>query len=203
MGCAEVTLAPRVTGGIRNVGRLTHSIMRYLFYLVVASLLLGGAIAFANGKIPEFTDYPARIIRTVNPVKVKIHSTPDTWCFRTMLRNTARHGDRFAGHYALSYWGCGTECARVGIVDLLTGRAYVSPYYVSVVGGRRNAIKTKSNSRLVLVNDPEVVGKDWGEPSPIWAKPSYFLWTGQHLLPIDNGRVVREPERFFKRCGEV
>ena len=65
----------------------------------------------------KFADYPARIIQAKSSVKVKLNSTPDTSCFRTMLWRTARQGVRFAGHYAIDYWGCGTNCARIGIVD--------------------------------------------------------------------------------------
>jgi hypothetical protein len=180
--------------------------MRYhLRRLTIPFIVLGGALfTFAQQRTPKFTDYPARIIRTRTSVKVRIHSALDTSCFRTMLRTTARHGDRFAGHYALDYWGCGTECARVGIVDLLTGRAYVSPFYIATVGGSVRAIKTEPDSRLVLVNDPKVVGKDWGDPPPKELQPSYFLWTGRHLLPInEHGRPGREPERAFERCSEM
>jgi hypothetical protein len=130
-------------------------------------------------------------------VKVEIHSGPDTACFRTMLRNTVRDGQRFAGHYSWSYWGCGTECARIGIVDLITGRAYVSPFYVTGAG-----IRTRIYSRLILVNDPDVVGKDFGDPVPARYRPVYFLWTGRHLLQIyDDGRIGRERDREFDRCS--
>ena len=66
---------------------------------------------------PKFTHYPKRVVRTRRSVKVKIHSTPDTTCFRALLRKTAHDGQLFAGHYALGYWGCGT-CLRIGIFDL-------------------------------------------------------------------------------------
>ena len=117
--------------------------MRYLSCLAIACAFFGFTIASEQERIPRFTDYPARVIGGGNPFNVKTRSTPDTACFRKMLRKTARYGEHFAGHYALSYWGCGTECARIGIVDLLTGRAYVSPFAVTGVG-----IKTRSDSRL-------------------------------------------------------
>src|SRR5687768_17169289 len=117
--------------------------MKYPFHLVMACILLVGATASAQERIPSFTDYPARVVRTRRSVKVKIHSTPDTSCFRTMLRETAREGLLFAGRYALGYWGCGT-CLRIGIVDLTNGRAYVTPYETSSAQG---VIKVKRESR--------------------------------------------------------
>ena len=155
----------------------------------MACILFVGAIAFGQERVPKFTDYPARVIQTRRSVKVQIHSTADTACFRTMLRKTAREGQLFAGHYALSYWGCGT-CIRVGIVDLINGRAYVTPYEASSAQG---VVKVKPDSRLLVIDDAERTNGSW-----------YFLWTGGHLLPIYNGKVERhEPEREFKRCSEI
>jgi hypothetical protein len=152
---------------------------------------------------PKFNDYPVKASRAKSSVKVKIDSTADTSCFRTMLRQTARQGIRFAGHYAIDYWGCGTNCARIGIVDLINGRAYVTPFYVGIAGGgQHKSIKTEAASRLVLVNDPEVVRTEYGDPVPEEFVPSYFLWNGKHLLPIRKGKVeTTEPKRAFEPCS--
>src|SRR5262249_33208124 len=90
-------------------------------------------IPFTQGRVPRFTDYPSKVIQTSRSIPVDAGSTPYTHCFRTMLRGTARRGVKFAGRYALSYWGCGSECARIGIVNLRTGRSYVSPFWVTGV----------------------------------------------------------------------
>ena len=162
--------------------------MRNLFHLILACILLGGALVSAQERAPKFSDYPARVVRTRRSTRVKIHSTPDTACFRTMLRNTAREGRLFAGRYALGYWGCGT-CLRIGVVDLASGRAYLTPYEAASAQG---VIRTKPNSRLVVIDDAERGGS------------LYYLWTGRHLLPIYDGKVERrEPEREFKRCSEI
>ena len=178
--------------------------MRYRVPIAIALILFSGFVTLSQDGSPKFTDYPARVVRVRRSVRVQIYSTPDTSCFRTMLRRTAQRGSRFAGHYALDYWGCGTNCARIGIVDLLSGRSYVSPFYVGIAGGDGNPIKVKPESRLVLVNDPEMVRKEYGDPPPEELSPKYFLWTGQHLLSIKNGKVEpREPKREFSRCSEV
>ena len=115
-----------------------------------------------------------------------------------MLRKTALEGEGFAGHYAFSYWGCGTECARIGIVDLISGRAYVSRFAVTGVG-----IKTLANSRMMLLNDPQIVGKDWGDPPPLRYQPVYLVWTGRKLLPVEGKQKFgSEFERQFKQCNE-
>ena len=161
--------------------------MKRLANLAIICILLHDVDALAQERVPRFTDYPARIIPTRRSVKVRIHSTPYTPCFRSRLRDTVIGGQLFAGHYALGNWGCGT-CVQVGIVDLLTGRPYASPFMVSSPAG---VYKAKSNSRLLVVE-----GDDNGT--------LYFLWTGRHLLPIYNGRVQpREPEPTFKTCAEA
>jgi hypothetical protein len=161
--------------------------MKRLLSLVIICVVLHGVNALAQERAPKFTDYPARIIPTRRSVKVRIHSTPYTPCFRTRLREIAIGGQIFAGHYAFGNWGCGT-CVQVGIVDLLTGRAYASPFMVSSPAGLYNL---KANSRLLVVE-----GDEYGT--------LYFLWTGRHLLPISNGGVRRrEPEPTFRTCAEA
>jgi hypothetical protein len=157
-------------------------------HFAILCILIHGSNGLAQERVPKFTDYPSRMIHTRRSVKIRLHSTPDTPCFRTRLRDTLIGGQLFGGHYVLGYWGCGT-CIRVGIVDLLTGRAYVSPYMVSSAQG---VYRVKPNSRLLVVNDAERDGT------------FYFFWTGQHLLPINNGQVeCQEPERMFKTCSET
>ena len=169
----------------------------------IVMLLFVWAAAGAQERTPEFTDYRVQVSHTKSGVKVKTQSTPDASCFRTLLRQTATQGIKFAGHYAIDYWGCGTNCARIGIVNLITGRTYVSPFYVGIAGGgQHKSIKTKADSQLVLVNDPDVVREEYGDPVPAEFAPAYFRWTGRQLLPIRNGKVEsREPERAFERCS--
>ena len=166
-------------------------------------VLCAWSAGLAQQPAPKFSDYPVRVTRTKSPVKVKVYSTPDTSCFGAMLRQTARQGVRFAGHYAIDYWGCGTSCARIGIVDLNNGRAYVSPFYVGIAGGgQHKSIRTEAGSMLVLVNDPEVVRQEYGDPAPEEVAPAYFLWTGKQLLPVREGKVESvEPKRAFEPCS--
>jgi hypothetical protein len=177
--------------------RKINPTMRHLVHLSFALLILSGGVCAAQERIPKFSNYPARVVRVRRPAKVQLRSAPDTYCFRTMLRRTAREGQRFAGHYAWTRWGCGTSCARIGIVDLVSGRAYVSPFFVPGVG-----ITTRPDSRLMLVNDPEVIGKEYGDPLPKEYEPVYFLWTGRQLRPVlADGTIGREWERQFDPCS--
>jgi hypothetical protein len=47
--------------------------------------------------------------------------------FRTRLREDSRTGTNFAGHYTVVFWGCGTGCAQLAVVDARTGRVYWPP----------------------------------------------------------------------------
>lgn len=165
-------------------------ILATLLFIVV--LTLGSPMTtFAKKRLPRFSDYPSRVVKVNRHVRVKIRSTPHTLEFRTMLRQTAQNGLLFAGHYALGWWGCGTTCVRIGIVDLRTGRAYVSPFAVP-----STAFKWKANSRLLFVNDPKELAKEFkgNIDNSDYYKPEYYLWTGRKLLEIKNGKIGREPE---------
>ena len=159
-------------------------------WLAITFLLLNGTTALTQEQLPTFTDYPTRVIHANRSVRVQLHSTPDTVCFRTMLRKVAREGQLFAGHYAVGYWGCGT-CLRLGIVDLVNGRAYVTPFEASSAQG---IIRVKPNSRLLILDDAERADPSW-----------FYLGTGRHLLDVSGGpKVARsERERKFLRCSEM
>ena len=151
---------------------------------VVQTLVAGVFVApsaFAQERSPKFSDYPARVVRTSRSTKVRIHSTPYTVCYRTMLRTVAREDELFAGHYAIGYWGCGT-CVRVGIVDLLTGRAYVTPFEASD-SISNDGFKVKANSRLLIIDG--------------LSGTSYYVWNGRDLLELEDGKLSRRTPDFL------
>jgi thiol-disulfide isomerase/thioredoxin len=157
--------------------------------IVLAAMMIvfSPAGAFAQERAPKFSDYTARVVPTRRSTKVRIHSTPYTACYRTMLRNVAREGELFAGHYAIDYWGCGT-CVRVGIVDLLTGRAYVTPFEASDSlsdGG----FKVKADSRLLVIDG--------------YSRSSHYVWNGRDLLELDEGRKLSRRDPDFLKCSEM
>ena len=57
--------------------------------IILSLICLFALAASAQSPSPKFNDYPARVNRSQSSVKVKLNSTPDTSCFRTMLRQTA------------------------------------------------------------------------------------------------------------------
>ena len=83
---------------------------------------------------PRFEDYPVKEIYRgrVAPVILDTHRAR---MFRTRLREDSRTGTNFAGHYTVVFWGCGTGCAQLAVVDARTGRVYWPPLdYVDIPG---------------------------------------------------------------------
>ena len=48
--------------------------------------------------------------------------------YRTLVRNAAKAGPNFAGHYSVAEWGCGTGCHGFVVVDVVTGIVYDPPF---------------------------------------------------------------------------
>lgn len=72
-----------------------------------------------------FDKYPVNTIFKGTPSK-NIDITTHPWAhqFRTMLREGAKKGVNFAGHYTIATWGCGTGCFEFGIIDVHTGKVF-------------------------------------------------------------------------------
>ncbi|HEY9403645.1 MAG TPA: hypothetical protein VIQ24_13355 [Pyrinomonadaceae bacterium] len=75
---------------------------------------------------PRFDDYPVREVYRGRIAPV-ILDTKRARRFRSRLREDSRQGVNFAGHYTVVFWGCGTGCAQLAVVDAKTGRVYWPP----------------------------------------------------------------------------
>lgn len=73
---------------------------------------------------PQFDDYPVTEEFHGRAASVDLSSHPNARTFRTRLREGAKKGANFAGHYALVWWGCGNECQQALAIDLRTGNVY-------------------------------------------------------------------------------
>src|SRR5207245_740192 len=47
--------------------------------------------------------------------------------FRTNLSNAAKEPSNFAGHYRVTFWGCGSVCSAAALIDLQTGDVFPPP----------------------------------------------------------------------------
>ena len=41
-----------------------------------------------------------------------------------MLREAAKEGANFAGHYTVAYWGCGSNCMQLALINARNGNVY-------------------------------------------------------------------------------
>lgn len=97
--------------------------MRIRIVLLTALLLSFGSVGLAQSGVPTFGQYPARAEKIKN-VRVNLKSHKSANMFRTNLRNAAKEGVNFAGHYILTTWGCGTNCSQSAIIDARNGRVF-------------------------------------------------------------------------------
>ena len=146
-----------------------------LLFILIA--LAGNALA-QHKSPPRFQDFPVAERFNGKSARVNLRSHPHARMFRTMLRDTAKLGANFAGHYAVNYWGCGTECIRIGVVDLKTGRAYVSPFFANV------GVVTHINSRLLIVASPEKIKEVYGADAFGYVHPRYYIWKNNRLVLV-------------------
>lgn len=81
------------------------------------------AIGFAQSPAPAFTQYAVKVEKT-RRVRVNLTSHKNARAYRTNLRNAAKAGVNFAGHFILTTWGCGTNCSTSAIIDARTGKVF-------------------------------------------------------------------------------
>ena len=96
--------------------------MRIRIVLLTALLLAFSSIGFAQST-PTFTQYAAEV-ETIKNTQVNLKSHKYANNYRTNLRNAAKEGVNFAGHYILTTWGCGTNCSQTAIIDARNGQVF-------------------------------------------------------------------------------
>ena len=130
-----------------------------------------------NLAVPQFEHYKVNKIYKGKPA-VPVLRTPDDREYRTRIREGAKAGPNFAGHYTLIIIGCGTECASFVIVDAANGRVFSRAQKEYTCGP-----DFKVDSRL-LTTDVCTGAIQTG------CTRAYWQWTGTELkfltrLPID------------------
>ena len=113
------------------------------------------------------------------PAPVDLRSHPRAPRFRTMLREGARKGPNFAGHFTITYWGCGhTDCATLAIIDARTGRVYFVPFNIE------SDIHYRRSSRLLLV-DPRISYATEEQISGPRIQ-HWYMWNDSALVSLDS-----------------
>lgn len=147
---------------------------------IVEALTRAGATAGAGEwrRAPRFDEFPVDRIYKSAPAPVDLRSNAEARTYRTRLREGARKGPNFAGHYTVVGWGCGSNCEATMVVDAVTGRVYAG------IGDERGSV-FKLNSNLLIADpgDPPPVPAQAGDPTarlPV----RYYVWTNHALKLI-------------------
>jgi hypothetical protein len=131
--------------------------MKIRIVLLTVLLLAFSSIGFAQSTTPSFTQYAAKAEKIQN-IKVNLKSHKDASRFRTNLRNAAKEGVNFAGHYIFTTWGCGTNCSVSAIIDARNGRVFFPDQLEGAGFGfcelpdDTEPIVFKGNSRLLILS---------------------------------------------------
>ena len=130
--------------------------MKIKILLLVLLFLAFSSISFAQST-PTLAQYAVRVEKIKN-VKVNLRSHKDANMFRTNLRNAAKEGVNFAGHYILTTWGCGTNCSQSAIIDARNGRVFFPDELAGAGFGfcdlpdETEPTVYKANSRLLVLS---------------------------------------------------
>jgi hypothetical protein len=155
-------------------------------------LSLSSSLLAQGSSPPQFEDYPAGVYKgeRVAP-RVGIG---EARTFRTMLRQGAKDGINFAGHYTVVFWGCGAGCLIVGIIDVKTGTVYfpkeLNGFGVWYWDKNMEALQFKPRSRLIIMSGYPATEMDRTVPA---CGLYYYEWTGQALKVIQ--RLSRNCDR--------
>lgn len=148
------------------------------FATVIALLNTGVA---AVDTAPQFEKYKVPPSAIAKPASVRLDSHPKARTFRTVLRDGAKEGPNFAGHFTIVKWGCGTACISVGVVDALSGEVYfprqLQPLAYQAVTDETPPLQYRLDSRLLVVA---------GSPMDREGNEGIYLyvWSGRRLKEV-------------------
>ena len=144
------------------------------------------SVGYAQSKTPTFGQYVAKV-ETIKNVRVNLKSHKYANTFRTNLRNAAKEGVNFAGHFILTTWGCGTNCSQTAIIDARSGRVFFPDQLQEIGIGYCESLEdaeplvSQADSRLLVLNGFK--GGDLNvktAPCGIY----YFEWTGANFKQV-------------------
>jgi hypothetical protein len=141
-----------------------------------------------RAETPRFEDFPVAEQFRGKPAAVRL-ATREARKYRTMIREGAREGPNFAGHYTLIEWGCGAGCVRFAVVDAKTGAVFMPPFYVGSralvegeTGEPEEPLQFRVDSRLLIVSGSQ---NEKGEGV------YYYKWDKNRLALFATGAVKK------------
>jgi len=108
--------------------------MRRIGILLLAMFIFGREAVAEPLKVPDPRDYPAVVGFKGTPAS-PILDTKFKRLFRTRIREEAKKGPNFSGHYTVVAWGCGMDSYMLVVVDAITGKVYEPPFKCLTLAG--------------------------------------------------------------------
>jgi hypothetical protein len=99
--------------------------LRTCALLLSVGLALGGQ----PSALPSFDQFRVTQVFSGKPANPVLR-TADDRMFRTKIRDGAKDGPNFAGHYTIAAWGCGAGCVQMALIDAVDGQVYRAPFKV-------------------------------------------------------------------------
>ncbi len=167
--------------------------------ILLTAIVLTSCLAGFAQRTPTFAQYSAKVEK-IRHVTVDLTSHRHARMFRTNLRNAAKEGVNFAGHYILTGWGCGTNCSEWAIIDARNGRVFFPREFEGVGYGfcdlpekglpgdmpkmsddAAGPLYSKPNSRMVILTGFTGGGLDNRRAK---CGNYFFEWTGATLRQL-------------------
>jgi len=150
--------------------------MNIVATVVIAAVSSVGTVA---ADVPTFKAFPAKRAAIAKPAAVRL-TTPETKRFQAVLRQGAREGPNFAGHYTIVRWGCGTTCNYVAIVDAKNGRVVfppqLQPLSFVMVTDESPPLQYRIDSNLLIATGASMDRDQAGT--------FYYRWNGRSLKQL-------------------
>jgi hypothetical protein len=159
-----------------------------VFWPALGLLAQSASLRKAVEQLPSFGDCPATGDFHGHAAP-PILRTAGQRLFRTRIREAARNGPNFAGHYSIAEWGCGTSCVSIAVIDAETGAVYEGPFgslpkailfYGLALRYDRDASGAYQHEGLVYhVNSRLLVAR--GCPNDLNCGAYFYEWTGSEF----------------------
>ena len=154
-----------------------------------ASTSLAIRTGFDSDNDPRFEDMPVTEKFAGKPAPVKLLTT-EARRYRTVIREGAREGPNFAGHFTIVTWGCGAGCVQFAIVDAKTGLVYSPRFYVAArthfdeeTDQPDEPLQFRIDSKLLIVS---------GSPNEKNEGVYYYSWDGKRLALIKSAAFKKK-----------
>jgi hypothetical protein len=154
--------------------------LRGILLVMLASAGAGSQTVLGQSCKPGFKDYPAGRVHVGSPAIVNLSSSSGARYYRTRLREGARKGPNFAGHYTIVTWECGSDCFNIAVIDAKTGRVWFAPFTGAL------DVAFRLDSRLLIVDPIASVEKNFpnGLPPGYEAPEIFFVWKGNRFVQV-------------------